>query len=172
VNRLRFHGWRWLVSLVVAALLAGCASRPPLQANENPAQTADSQLWQGRLAIKVHTTPVQATQANFALQGSSEAGELQLSGPLGSAAALIRWTPLEATVKQGGGERSYPNLAALVQDLTHTDIPVAALFAWLQGTPEAVDNWQADLTRLEEGRLTARKLAPAPSAEIILLLDR
>ena len=47
-----------------------------------------------------------------------------------------------------------------------------ALFAWLRGLPQAGEGWEADLSRLPDGRLLARRLAPPPAAELRVVLDR
>ena len=71
-----------------------------------------------------------------------------------------------------GQERHFESLDALVQQAVGTDIPVAALFAWLAGTPMSTTGWTADLTQHAQGRITARRTSPLPGAELRLILDK
>ena len=42
----------------------------------------------------------------------------------------------------------------------------AALFGWLRGREGDVPGWQADLSRQGEGRISARRSTPLPTAEL------
>ncbi|MEN9467504.1 MAG: hypothetical protein RL081_1505, partial [Pseudomonadota bacterium] len=75
--------WLQLLLLLAIVFIAGCASVPGARA-PNDSETAH---WQGRLALKVYSTPVQAMTANFELQGSAQAGSLVLTTVLGSTLA-------------------------------------------------------------------------------------
>lgn len=155
----------WRRPLLLAALLAlaGCAQLPP--------RAPDTAFWQGRLALRIEGAPPQFFSASFDLSGSATAGELLLTGPLGQSVAQLRWAPGRA-VWQGHGEtREFDTLDALSTQLSGTPLPLAALFDWLAGRPAAADGWQADLSQLEDGRLTARRLQPEPAAELKLLID-
>jgi len=105
------------------------------------------------------------------LQGDAQQGTLLLLTPLGSTAASVRWTAVSATLQSGAETRKFPDLTALIRHLLGTDIPVSALFAWLDGQPVAQAGWQVDLTRRSEGKITARRLTPLPSAELRLVLE-
>jgi len=147
--------------------MAGCAvtaSRP--QAIESPAES-----WSGRLALRVDGEPPQSYAASFTLTGSAQAGELRLTSPLGSTLAVMQWEPGQALLRQGELAYGYASLDELVYAATGADLPVRALFGWLGGTPQAVEGWQADLSRLPDGRLTANRLTP-PAAELRVVLDR
>ena len=127
--------------------------------------------------MRVEADPSQANQpgqsfnAAFELQGNAQQGWLLLLTPLGSTAASVRWTAAAATLQSGGETREFAGLDALIAHLLGTDIPVAALFAWLDGQPAAHDGWQVDLTQRAQGKITARRLAPAPVAELRLILE-
>ena len=49
--------------------------------------------------------------------------------------------------------------------------PVAALFAWLRGEAMTLTGWSADLSQYASGRITARRLQPAPATELTLLFE-
>ncbi len=160
----------WLCCGIAFATLfiAGCASNTraigPLDA-----QTA---VWQGRLSVKVFSDPPESSSASFELTGNPQTGSLTLFTPLGSTVAELRWTPAQATLRTRGEPQHFGSLQALVQHATGTDIPIAALFAWLQGDQATAPGWEADLQNRADGRISARKLAPAPAAELKVILDR
>ncbi len=158
-----------LGGLVVALLLmAGCAVKAPATA---PVDAQASQ-WSGRLGLTVASEPPQSFSASFELSGSAEAGELSLTSPLGNTLAVMQWRPGEALLRQGEQARRYESVDALAQEVTGTPLPVRALFGWLRGQPQSVPGWQADLSRLPEGRLSAQRQMPLPTAELRVVLDR
>jgi len=55
---------------------------------------------------------------------------------------------------------------------TGTPIPMPALFDWLRGQNAVIDGWQADLSMLAQGRLTAQRLHPAPAVQLRVVLNR
>ena len=126
----------------------------------------------GRLARTVHTEPVQSVAAGFDLRGSPDAGSLLLTSPLGNAVARVVWTETDAEWRQGDQVIKKRNLEELTTELGGTALPVAALFAWLNGTALEIDGWQADLSRHADGRITARRSHPLPSAELRLVLQQ
>jgi len=129
------------------------------------------------LAIKVDADisltqlPGQSLSAAFELQGNAQQGMLQLLTPLGSTAARVTWTATSATLESGGEARAFADLPALLLHLLGTEVPVSALFAWLNGQPVELDGWQVDLTQRTQGKIIARRLAPAPVAELRLILE-
>lgn len=88
---------------------------------------------------------------------------------MGTVLAELLWTPSSAQMQQGEAIQSYANLALMSIQLTGTDLPIAALFEWLNGRDPHPDEWTADLTQLGEGRLTVRR--HAPDTELRLILD-
>lgn len=151
--------WRVWGALTLVTLLAACASTP------KPVQPGES-AWSGRLALTVDSQPPQSFSAGFDLRGSPSAGELQLVSPLGNTLALVVWNPGGAELRQGGQITRRGSLDELTTELSGTAVPVAALFGWLKGQTGEVPGWQADLTRQAEGRLTARRTQPLPTAEL------
>lgn len=146
--------------LASALALTACALPP------RPAQDPAQPSWNGRLALQVEGEQSQSFSASFELRGSPERGELVLLSPLGSTVAQLRWEPGAALLKANGQERQYPSIEALSAGATGTPLPLAALFDWLAGRAAEVPGWQADLSRIADGRLTARRSMPTPPAEL------
>lgn len=156
--------WRLGCLVACAVLLAACATP---QRSVLPGEMA----WIGRLALTVHTDPAQSVTAGFDLRGSPDAGTLLLTSPLGNAVASVEWSETQAEWRQGDKVIKKRNLDELTTELGGTALPVAALFAWLNGTALETDGWQADLSRHTDGRITARRTHPLPSAELRLILQ-
>lgn len=156
LNRLQ---GRTLALLCGALLLTACAtpSRPVAPGME---------AWSGRLALRVESDPPQSFSAGFDLRGSPDAGELQLTSPLGNTLATVRWTPEGAELRQGEQITRRASLDELTTELGGTPLPVVALFGWLRGQTASTSGWQADLARHAEGRVTARRASPLPTAEL------
>jgi len=149
---------RRLVLLWAAGLLSACAT--PRQSHLEEAS------WSGRLALRVDSAPPQSFSAGFDLYGSPQAGELQLTSPLGNTLASVVWSPGRAELRQGAQTTRKETLDELTAELGGTPLPVAALFAWLRGQPLEASGWHADLSRHPEGRVTARRTQPLPGAEL------
>ena len=149
----------WLAVLAAAALLSACAT-------PRPVALPGEEVWSGRLSLSVDSTPPQSFSSAFDLRGAPAAGELQLSSPLGNTLATVVWTPQSAELRQGGQVTRRGSLDELTTELSGTAVPVAALFGWLRGVQGDVPGWQADLSRQAEGRVTARRSAPLPTAEL------
>ncbi len=151
-------------------LLGGCASQP-VQTSQ-PA--ASNNHWQGRLAVKVYSKPVQAFSANFELDGSPAKGVLVLSSPLGTTLARMQWEEGRegfATLSAHGEQRDFGSLQELAMKATGADLPVTTLFAWLQGQADQVPGWQVDLSELPAGRIQAKHPEEVQS-ELKIILDR
>lgn len=149
---------------MLALLLSGCAA---------PRSTplAGVASWNGRMALNVQSDPPQSYSAGFDLRGSEQSGELLLTTPLGTTLATLQWSPGRAVLVQGNQTTERTSLDALSAELGGTALPVAALFAWLEGQPIKVDGWEADLGRHGEGRITARRTDPLPAAELRLVFQ-
>lgn len=149
---------------MLGALLGGCASpRAP---------GLDGQRLQGRLSVQV--AGGQGGSSGFELLGSAEAGQLELSTPLGSLVARARWSAGEVLLETPAERRAFLSLEDLSRELLGEPVPVAALFDWLRGRPwpqapsQALAEpargfeqlgWRIELDRFDEGLLVARRLA-------------
>lgn len=144
-------------------LAAGCSTVPP---------PASGDVLAGRLVLQISPgahTPAQQWSAGFELRGSAQAGELDLTSPLGTTVAQARWRPGQAELHQGGERRAFPGLGELSRQLLGENVPLEALFDWLRGRPWPAashertaqgfvqQGWAVDLSGLGEGRLTARR---------------
>jgi outer membrane lipoprotein LolB len=153
--------------MVCALLLTGCA-----HLNSSRQHTDPSTFWSGRLALQVDGSAAQSFSASFELKGSAEAGELTLFNPLGGTVARMLWQPGSATLHAHGEIRPFDSLETLVVQATGAPLPLAALFDWLRGRNTPVPGWQADLARLDDGRLTAVRSQPEPTATLRVVLDK
>jgi outer membrane lipoprotein LolB len=145
--------------------LTGCATQRPPSADP-------SAFWSGRLGLQLQSQPPQNWSTSFELQGSAAQGQLLLLSPIGTTLARLSWSPRSAQLEQGQEKTESQSLEILSHRLTGTHLPIAALFDWLQGKATAVPGWQIDLSDHPQGRLTARRNAPAPEAVLRILLDR
>jgi outer membrane lipoprotein LolB len=156
-----------LAVVLTAFLITACATRlgpsVPIDA-ENP-------YWQGRLSLKIETAKAQAFSADFALQGSANAGSLTFTSPLGSTLARLQWSAAGASLQANGTTERFESLAELTRRATGADLPIASLFSWLNGRDVFTPGWEADLQSLPSGRLTAKRLGPDAPAELKIILD-
>ena len=164
-----FCARRWapaaLLALCALSLLSACASFNARPANPEQA------LWQGRLAVNIASSPAQAFSANFVLEGSPSEGALELSSLLGMRVATLRWSAHAAMLQTPQESLQFDSVDAMVAHSLGTALPMAALFGWLQGDALAPPGWEVDLQDLPAGRLRARRLAPAPAADIKIILE-
>jgi len=165
MKRRRFIG---ALALVATLFIAGCAHRTGANAS-----FPEEAQWNGRLALKVQTEPPQAFSADFELGGNPQSGLLVFFTPLGTTAARLQWAPGVATLVTDGEIRQFDSLAALAQQATGAELPVRALFDWLNGQATEVPGWTVDLSRLEQGRLQAARAAGAlPAVDLRIVLQR
>ena len=155
---------RWMGWLVLCALwLAGCAQ--PM-----PSAPVEENSWNGRIALQIDGQASQSFSAMFELRGTAQAGGLVLLSPFGNRIAQLDWKDGHAQLVSGQDSRTSDSLDTLLQDVTGTRIPVTALFSWLKGTQASATGWQADLTGIADGRLTARRDDPQPTATLRIAL--
>ena len=173
---------QWLLAAVVC--IGGCAN--PDKSPEISPQFGKAALagpatgsYMGRMSLKIDSVDPQALgpqqgqffSASFALAGNASTGQLTLTSPLGSVLAEMNWTESKAQLRANGELRSFNSLDALIFHATGAAIPLASLFSWLAGVEAQAPGWQADLSRLSNGRLVARRLEPLPTAELRLVLE-
>ena len=162
--RLRRH---WL-ALGLALIVSACAQAPRAPTLPGEIRTQ----WNGRLALKVESEPVQSFFAAFDLRGNARTGELSLFSPLGSTIARMSWAPGDAQLSWNGQQRRFDSIAALTREVTGTELPIASLFQWLAGEATQAQGWSADLRNLADGKLVAQRTEPAPAVEMRLILDQ
>lgn len=154
--------WLGLMAIGLIAGLFGCASPPPTS-------SATTQTWQGRMALHIDGTPVQRWHAGFSLRGSAEQGALDLLSPLGNILAQARWNASGAQVQRGDRIDHYGDTAAMTQDITGAALPMAALFAWLDGRDTALSGWT--LTRPNARLIVAQRQDPLPEVNLRIVLN-
>lgn len=166
--------------LAAAVCISGCAL--PTKTAEPGAQVGKVALigpYAGRMSLKIDAIDPQALgpqqgqyfSGSFELTGNAQVGRLTLISPLGSVLAELSWTDSTAQLRSNGELRNFNSLDALVLHATGAVIPVASLFLWLAGVDAPAAGWQADLSRLSNGRLVARRLDPLPAAELRVVLE-
>lgn len=159
-----------LLGLCLLLTLVGCAA--PGRTLFDPVNQAGH--WNGRMSVRVEATTEQGPQAfssTFELRGGPAQGRLHFYTPLGSTAAALAWSPGQAQLQSGGQTQTFNNMAELIQHVLGTPVPVTALFAWLAGDPLSLDGWQVDQSQFDSGKITARRISPAPGAEIRVVLE-
>ena len=162
-----------LCSLLTAIfLVAGCAHKQGVTGTNDAQNEAKISFWAGRISLQIQSEPAQAFFAGFELKGQADNGELTLISPLGSILGIMRWTPLDATLEQGGNVRRFASTDELLAQTTGAAVPISALFDWLVGKNTATPGWTADLTQQGSGRITAQRTEPLPSANLRIVLDK
>lgn len=157
----------WLLgALGSAALLAACA-----QPRRSAVAMNGEDSWSGRLGLQVDEGAEKSFSAGFDLSGDADRGALTLYNPLGNVMARLKWAPGLASLDSPDQQLESDSLKALVIQLTGNDLPIQALFGWLKGVDVKVAGWQADLSRIDSGRLTATRHAPLPGAVLRIVLN-
>ena len=160
---------RWAAALAVllAALLSACATPP------RPATPVDAALgpWSGRLAVQVADKPDGSFSASFELRGNANTGELSLYSPLGGTLGVLRWEPGKAALQSGSRTTEYGSVEELMAQVAGASVPIAALFDWLRGVDTPVPGWQANLSQLAQGRISAKRYEPPPEADLRVVLE-
>ncbi len=71
-----------------------------------------------------------------------------------------------------GEIKHFKSLDDLLKQAIGTELPVAALFAWLAGKPALADGWQVELSGYGNGRIKASRQSPPPVAELSLIIEK
>ena len=159
----------WL-ALVMGLVLAGCATPNRTAKPLSAAQVATPE-WQGRISVQVLGDTPSSMSASFLLHGDTKNGELDLYSPLGTTLGALQWTPQLVQLSDGGKHQYFNSLAELTEKATGAALPVEAIFAWLQGREAQVSGWQADLSSVSQGSLSARRTTPTPEVILRIKLD-
>ena len=113
---------RHLGMVLAIFLLAACTTTP----------VEKTTSWQGRLALKIYSDPIETFSADFELEGNATTGTLTFSTPLGLTAAQLEWGAQGAKLRARGEVRDFESLDALTLYAVGSKLPIASLFAWLQ----------------------------------------
>lgn len=160
---------RGLFVLACTLLLCACAGQQRTSTEAGHTEPG----WSGRMYVRVDTQPPQSFSAAFDLQGSAQEGQLQLRSPLGNTLASAHWSAQGAQLRAGPQSASAENLAQLSTRIVGTELPVGALFEWLQGRSGEPDTqgWQVDLSQYAQGRIQAQRTHSMPAAELRIILQ-
>ncbi len=162
--------WFRICSIIVIGLfLSGCASsnRP----SKKNSELIDVPEWQGRLSVNVQSDPPSSMTAAFSLRGDAQRGELDLYSPIGTTLGALEWSPNIAQLNQGGAYQRFDSFDELTQKTTGAELPLSAIFGWLNGKDIDAIGWQADLSNLSNGSLSARRTSPLPEVSLRIKLD-
>jgi outer membrane lipoprotein LolB len=125
--------------LVLAALLASCASTVPIEQREQTATAMrvyhEAVDMSGRLSIRYQANgSEQALHGSFNWSQGPDRTLVSLLSPLGQTLATIESTPAETVLRQPGQPpRTASDVDALTAQALGWPLPVAGLRYWLQG---------------------------------------
>lgn len=178
---------RLFLGAALPLLLGACAAIAPQPVPPKDAAEMPQARRSGRFSLSLSGGPRrQNHSAGFELLGSADRGRLELSSPLGSLVARVRWQPGQAWLTTPEGERDFADMDELTAALLGEALPVQALFDWLDGRPWPLakheplpDNgfrqlgWQVDLRRFADGLISAERQTPQGEQALLRLkLDK
>jgi outer membrane lipoprotein LolB len=150
-------------------LIASCANNTPanrgFSSKNVPTPPGEPLRYSGRISLAVeNATPGSASSFSgaFNLRGLPSEGEMQLLSPLGQVVANLFWQPGLAVFVQGQQTRPFNSVNDMLAQTIGVSASAEQLFDWLRGEQSAASDtdWQVDLSRYPEGRITARRIAP------------
>lgn len=171
-SRLLRFSIRIATFFIATFFIAACAHKQGATGINHTQNAVKTSSWVGRISLQVQSEPVQAFFAGFELKGQAENGDLTLISPLGNILAVMRWSPGEAVLEQGGSTKRFASKDALLAQTTGAAVPVSALFDWLAGINTSASGWTADLTQQASGRISAKRYDPAPQTDLRIVLDK
>lgn len=129
---------RWKAILLLAAVMAGCATPPPIERTPGGAQESGVLSRVGRFAVTVDELggKQHAVQGGFSWRDAAREGlTLDLISPLGAALARVEVaSDGSALLTEANGTRTPADTAdELVARVLGSPIPVAGLRHWLRG---------------------------------------
>lgn len=159
-----------IASTLCLSVLSACTAPTPMRA---PIESG-IQTWSGRLGLQIHDPAAQDSSfsGSFHLQGNEQQGALDIYSPLGSQVAKLQWQAGSAQLQQGQQIFYSESLRDLLAQSIGTELPVEALFLWLQGKAAPAQGWKADLSRYADGRITAQRSSPSPHATLRVILQQ
>ncbi len=165
-----------LLGLLVGGVLAGCAAPPPASPAPNPSPInsfAPAKVTTGRLGLQFIDGTTPSVQLGFSLQGDRSQGQLVLETPFGTTLASAQWNTQQALLIRGQSQQTFTTLEALLQQELGSNLPVDALFAWINKKSAAELNAAGWVVEDAEDalRLRATRLTPAPAVRLTVVLD-
>ena len=174
--------------VALALLLQACVTHPP---------PLPGHVWSGKLGVRTDAAPDQPARSmsgTFELSGNASSGQLVLTSPIGTTIARARWSdpagtqgaPSKIELEADGGTTHYATLEDMMQHAIGDQLPLAAMFDWLDGRPwpaapvqrgadgSSFDQlgWHVDLSQLAGNRLIdAQRPQPAPVLHVRVKLD-
>jgi len=174
--------------LASALWLQACVSHPP---------PLPGHVYSGRLAVRTDAAPglpARSMTGQFELSGNASSGQLVLTSPIGTTVARARWSdpvgaqgdPSKIELEADGATTRYATLEDMMQRAIGDQLPLAAMFDWLDGRPwpaapveRAADGrsfdqlgWHVDLSQLADNRLIdAHRPQPKPALHVRVKLD-
>ncbi len=146
---------------------------------KNAVPEVQRSFFAGRISLVIDAAPdavnpsAQAFSGSFEWRGNAQTGQLDLLSPLGSIVAQMQWSPGSAQLTSGGTQRSFPTAVSMIEQTTGVQIAPEQLLDWLQGRDSLLTNsaadWQVDLTRHAQGRISAKRQQPTPAQLRIIL---
>ena len=146
---------RLVVSLLLAAVLGGCASVPPAPPVAPHAALPASWTLQGRIGIQ---TAEQSLSGNIHWQHLPASDELLMTSPLGQGVARIVRNANGVILDMPNQPLRYaPDAESLTQEALGYGLPVSSLMWWVQARPAPDRAFEA--TRDASGRIAQLKQA-------------
>jgi len=180
--------FRGAAAAALTLALQACVTHPP---------PLPGHVWSGKLGVRTDAAPNQPARSmsgQFELSGGASSGQLVLTSPIGTTIARARWsdpvgaqgTPSRIELEADGGTTHYATLEDMMQRAIGDQLPLAAMFDWLEGRPwpaapaqRSADGmsfeqlgWHVDLARLADDRLIdAQRPLPKPALHVRVKLD-
>jgi len=166
------------MTAVVLSVLGACSTwQPPPLDQSMPANSAANVAQQarfaGHLSLKLQAFEGKSAEGgsfHFDLQGLATAGVLDISTPLGTMVASVRWSPENASLLTPDGQQVYASMDALLTQTIGEPLPISTIMQWLKGQPDPslpstwVEStqfdqagWRVDTAELSSGVLHANR---------------
>lgn len=133
---------RRLLTLATVIALAGCVNTG---VQPDGSELTENWAFTGKMAVRNAT---EASSFNVEWQQMAQAFEIELSGPLGQGAALIKGEPGFVTLRRGGEFWQASSLSDLADQVADLRLPLDHLQYWVRAKP--FPGSRAELRRAEE----------------------